>query len=253
MAAFPPALVRAIVAAMRRKCLPRDNSVAEMHNGNRRIHLLRALSHCWRAEIDVDARCRGIALQILPVGIHYVRFFFSTMPVALRRRAQAWIFMGGDFNISNREMKLSLSNVLHVLVHQNPVPNHFAKLLTSNLSPDTRSITISMRQTPRGGGAMDFSWVGAHLARLRNLRYFSLGGGTILFGTVFSEGLATADFQKLLTIEFRLANVFDLQDITQILRAVPSLQKLNLCGMIPIRQRDALFADLGDLAEKVII
>lgn len=238
---FPPALVRAIVAAMRR--LAKSERTP-------RIHLLRSLSPAWASAIDGDAIRRSIAIRTPPMDVYFVRYVLQMMPTERRRRALVSILIpeGEEEFAAARQ---ALANALHVCIKIRPSRTRFESFgcLMAALSANTRCLDIS-----NNAHIWWNSNCVARIVRLSNLRSLRMRGIRIEDVGKFTASLAGA--ARLRWIDLRLTDVKDFTCVIAIVRSLLSLRRFDLRRNLPLERRlelrDILRAELGSLAEKVV-
>ena len=253
---LPPALVRAIVAAMRRR--------SEQRVACERIHQLRMLSACWTAQIDDDARRRNFAIQAEILSVPAVGYFLKTMPVERRRRtlitvlAPPPVWSRADQNNVDallRPVAAALRCALHVCIRdKSPYSETSLNRMIDSLPRETRTLDLSLPLNSNTPYRFSSS---THIVALPNLRNLVLRGREIINIESFIHPVARASFQHLRYIDLRGCGVASARSISAIVNAVPSLHRLDLRSTIPrdrrAKVREELCATLLERAEKVIL
>lgn len=243
-AQFPPVLIRAIVAAMRRAPVDLKKPEAYVSLARPLIHRLRALSACWAAEIDDDARRRNMAILTPIMDLHLVRYFMRIMPSERRRR----ILVRADLLWRQPDAAQSLlKDVVHLRICDDSESIAISVNAMEALPLSLRSFKICQN------GDKEISYFGASIAKLQNLRNLSIQECYLENNDSFIELLAQC--KRLRFLNLRRTVRRELSVISALLRSVPSLRKIDLhCHGSPNNDMllAALRAEIGDLAEKVI-
>ena len=245
-AVLPLALVRAIVATMRRRAARHALQHPHAIVDGAPIHRLRALSPLWASAIDHDAVRRSIAIRVESMNVHLLRCILQATPVERRRRLLIEI----DSVHTNDQITVARQALVGIACIK--IINADACMF-SLLPAETRVLDISHTASFELGKMS--SQLGVHLSRLRNLRNLKMAG--LRFQNIIAFAAHFADSPHLHWIDLRMSNLKFSPWIVALVDAVPSLRRLDLRGTISSRERRArvreeLCAVLLERAEKVI-
>ena len=247
-AELPLALVRAIVAAMRRLAALGALHPSHAIVNGAPIHRLRALSPLWASAIDHDAIRRSIAIRVESMTVHLLRCILQAMPVERRRR----LLVEVDSVYTDDQIIVARQAFVGIVCIK-IINTQACNYMFSFLPAETRVLDISHAASFELGKTS--SQLGAYLSRLRNLRNLKMAG--LRFQDIAAFAAHLVSIPHLHWIDLRQSNIEFSPWIVALVDSVPSLQRLDLRSTISSRERRArvreeLRAALLERAEKVI-